>query len=99
MIRAEKRCFKVGEYNRMGEAGVFSEDDRIELVEGEVFEVTPIGRRHASCVRRLTETFRRCSQVILWVRNPIQLNVFNEVQPDVALLKRGGLLLPFAPDG
>ena len=88
MIRAEKRYFKVGEYNRMGEAGVFSEDDRVELVEGEIVEMTPIGRRHASCVDRLTELLSGRSGVILRVQNPVQLDVFNEVQPDVALLKR-----------
>lgn len=87
-IQAEKRYFKVGEYNRMGEAGVFSEDDRVELVEGEIVEMTPIGRRHASCVGRLTEIFGQYSESIVWVQNPVQLDVFTEVQPDVALLKR-----------
>jgi Uma2 family endonuclease len=87
-IQVEKRYFKVDVYHRMGEAGVFSEDDRVELVEGEIVEMTPIGRRHASCVGRLTEILGQYSQTIIWVQNPVQLDVFTEVQPDVALLKR-----------
>lgn len=87
-IQIERRYFKVDEYHRMGEAGVFSEDDRVELVEGEIVEMTPIGRRHASCVGRLTEIFGGYSQAILWVQNPVQLDVYTEVQPDVALLRR-----------
>jgi Uma2 family endonuclease len=87
-IQVEKRYFKVGEYHRMGESGVFSEDDRIELVEGEIVEMTPIGRRHASCVDRLTELLSGQPGVIVRVQNPVQLDVFTEVQPDVALLKR-----------
>ena len=87
-IQVEKRYFKVDDYRRMGEAGVFSEDDRVELVEGEIVEMTPIGRRHASCVDRLTELFSEQPGVIVRVQNPVQLDVYTEVQPDVALLKR-----------
>ena len=87
-IQVEKRYFKVDDYRRMGEAGVFSEDDRVELIEGEIVEMTPIGRRHAACVGRLTEVLGGYSQAILWVQNPVQLDVYTEVQPDVALLRR-----------
>ncbi|CAN5806088.1 Uma2 family endonuclease [soil metagenome] len=87
-VHTEKRYFKVDEYHRMGEAGVFPEDDRVELVEGEIIEMTPIGRRHASCVGRLTEILGRLSQTVLWVQNPIQLDALTELQPDIALLKR-----------
>ena len=49
--------FTVAEYHRMGEAGIFHEDDRVELLDGRVVEMTPIGRDHAGCVNRLTELF------------------------------------------
>ncbi len=87
-IQVEKRYFKVNDYRRMGEAGVFSEDDRVELVEGEIVEMTPIGRRHAACVDRLTELLSEQPGVIVRVQNPVQLDVYTEVQPDVTLLKR-----------
>src|SRR5712692_9820681 len=45
--------FTVDEYHRMGQAGVFPEDHRVELIDGQVVEMTPIGDRHAACVRRL----------------------------------------------
>ncbi len=44
--------FTVEEYRKMGEAGIFSEDDRVELIDGEVVEMAPIGWRHALCVTR-----------------------------------------------
>lgn len=87
-IQIEKRYFKVGEYHRMGEAGVFSEDDRVELIAGEIVEMPPIGRRHAACVDRLTELFSGQPGVIVRVQNPVRLDEFTEVRPNVALLRR-----------
>jgi len=51
-----RRWFTAGEYNRMVEAGILTEDDRVELIEGEIVEMSPIGSRHAACVNRLTST-------------------------------------------
>lgn len=47
-----KRWFNVSEYYRMAEVGILKPDDRVELIEGEVLEVRPIGSRHAACVKR-----------------------------------------------
>lgn len=49
-----RRRFSVEQYHRLAQAGFFSEDDRVELIEGETVEMVPIGRRHAACVARLT---------------------------------------------
>jgi Uma2 family endonuclease len=89
-VQIARHWFTVAEYNRMGETGIFSEDDRVELIEGEIFEMSPIGRRHAACVDRLTELFSEQLQrrAIIRVQNPIVLNDYSEPQPDVALLKR-----------
>ena len=48
-----KRRFSVDEFHQMAEAGIFGDGDRVELLAGEVVEMTPIGSRHAACVRRL----------------------------------------------
>lgn len=89
-VQIAKHWFTVAEYDRMGEAGILTEDDRVELVEGEIIEMSPIGERHAACVDRLAELFSEQLQrrVIVRVQNPIQLGSFSEPQPDIALLKR-----------
>jgi len=83
-----RRRFTVDEYHRMAEAGILGEDDRVELIEGEIVTMSPIGSRHASCVAKLTALFSRVQeQWIVWVQNPIRLGKHSEPQPDVALLK------------
>jgi Uma2 family endonuclease len=49
--------FTIDDDHRMGEAGILSEDDRVELLDGEIVEMTPIGSLHASCVKRLVAVF------------------------------------------
>jgi Uma2 family endonuclease len=89
-VQIVRRHFNVTEYYRMAAAGVLSEDDRVELIEGEIVEMNPIGSRHAACVGRLTELLGRLAggEAIVWVQNPVQVNDFSEPLPDVALLKR-----------
>ena len=87
-VQLLRRCFTVEEYHRMGQFGILSEDDRVELIEGEIVEMTPIGSRHAACVARLTALFSRVQpRGIVWVQNPIRLGQRSEPQPDLALLR------------
>lgn len=82
-----RRLFSVEEYHQMTRAGIFTEDDRVELIEGEIVEMTPIGSHHASCVARLTALFSRIQrQSIVWVQNPVRLEEHSEPHPDLALL-------------
>jgi Uma2 family endonuclease len=87
-VQVEKRVFNVGEYHKMSEVGILSEGDRVELIEGEIVKMSPIGRRHAACVNRITALFahRAGSSAIVSVQNPILLNEDSEPQPDIALL-------------
>ena len=73
----------------MGETGIFPPDARVELIEGEIIEMSPIGSRHAACVELLAEQIRELVKGIFLVRtqNPIVLDDFSEPQPDVAVLK------------
>src|SRR5258708_2048030 len=82
------RRFTVDEYHRMGRAGVFHEDDRVELLEGQIVEMSPIGPAHAGCVAVLTGVLSRRGgeSVVVWVQNPVDLGERSEPQPDVALL-------------
>src|SRR2546423_6539954 len=89
-VQIAKHWFTVAEYERMGEAGIFAADDRVELIEGEIVEMSPIGKRHAACVDMLAELLRDQLQhsVTIRVQNPIQLDDYSEPQPDIAILKR-----------
>lgn len=85
--------FSVDDYYRMAESGILCEDDRVELLDGLVVEMSPIGSRHAECVRRITdrlyETVR--SRTVISVQAPIRLDDRSEPEPDIALVrKRGG---------
>jgi Uma2 family endonuclease len=81
--------FTVAEFERMGEAGVFTKDARLELIEGEIIEMSPIGSRHAACVKFLSRFLNRTVGDIALVstQDPIRLNDFSEPEPDLALLR------------
>jgi len=83
------RRFTVDEYHRMGEAGIFHENDRVELIHGQVVEMTPIGPGHSGCVGALTTLLSRRAgaAVLVWVQNPVQLGEYEAPQPDLALLR------------
>jgi Uma2 family endonuclease len=88
-VQAPRRLFTVREFHRMAEAGVFSEDDRVELLAGEIVEMTPIGSRHAACVKRLNAMLSSCvgMSLIVSVQDPIELGDHSEPQPDLAVLR------------
>ncbi len=88
-VQASKRLFTVTEYYQMAQAGIFSESDRVELLEGEIFEMSPISSRRASCVSRLNYLLhdRVRDRAIVSVQNPVRLSDYSEPQPDIAVLK------------
>ena len=83
------RQFNTEEFHRMADAGIFGENDRLELIDGGIFEMTPIGPFHAECVRRLTKLLyqRVGNHAEVSVQNPIQLGPQTELYPDIALLR------------
>ena len=90
-MRAEvtKKLFTVDDYYRMAEVGILKPEDRVELLEGEIVEMSPIGNRHAGCVNRVNDlfTFLFRGKAIVTVQNPARLNQYNEPQPDFVLAK------------
>jgi len=80
----------VHEYHQMAEAGIFGEDSRIELIDGDLIDMAPIGQGHAGVVNALAAAFfRACGDhAIVSVQNPIRLDPTSEPQPDVAILRR-----------
>lgn len=81
--------FTVDDYYRMAEAGVFHENDRVELIGGQVVEMTPIGPGHSGCVGALTRllSLRVGDAALVWVQNPLRVGKHDEPQPDLLLLR------------
>ncbi|HEV8588836.1 MAG TPA: Uma2 family endonuclease [Pyrinomonadaceae bacterium] len=86
---ARQHHFTVSEYERMGQTGVFAPDARVELIEGEIIEMSPIGSPHAACVELAAENIRQQvrGRFLVRTQNPIVLDDFSEPQPDIAVLK------------
>ncbi len=84
-----KRLFNVDEYYRLAEKGILSDDERVELIHGEIFEKSPKGSRHIACVNRLNSILSKMPDEsgILSVQNPISIDEFSEPEPDIAILK------------
>jgi Uma2 family endonuclease len=88
-INLKRRCFTVEEYHRMGEAGILTDEDRVELIDGEIVEMTPIGLRHASCVMFLNQVFTLAlvGRAVVSPQGPLRLGERLEFQPDIVLLR------------
>jgi Uma2 family endonuclease len=86
-IQIERKLFTVDEYERMLSAGVLGEDDRLELLEGEILAMSPIGGLHIQIVNRLTRLLiqRLQDRAVVSVQNPIRLSN-SEPQPDLTIL-------------
>jgi Uma2 family endonuclease len=90
MIGAVKRYrFTVDQYHRMGEVGILSPECRVELVNGEIFEMSPINPWHAGVVNRLNHRFVTGlgDRAVVHVQNPTIVDRHSEPQPDLMLLK------------
>ncbi len=80
----------VDEYYRMAEVGLLAPDARVELIEGEIIDMAPIGTKHAAVVDALAEQFAESlrKRAIVAVQRPTRLSANSETQPDLALLRR-----------
>lgn len=79
----------IHEWQRLGEANIFPPGSRIELIEGEILEMAPIGSNHAGHSKRLNNLFTLLvkDRAITAVQDPLQLGKFSEPEPDFMLLK------------
>jgi Uma2 family endonuclease len=85
----QRHRITVDEYHRMAEVGLLAPEARVELIEGEIIDMAPIGPPHSSVVNQLTRLLVRAldDQAIVQVQGPIRLSRSSEPQPDLALLK------------
>jgi Uma2 family endonuclease len=89
-IQSESQKFSVAEFYKLAEAGILSEDDRVELLDGQIMTMAPIGENHRTVVDRLAEIFidQRNGRYRVGVQNPLRLDDLNEPQPDLVLYAR-----------
>jgi Uma2 family endonuclease len=83
-----RKQFTVDDFARMREAGILTEDDRVELLDGEIYVMSPIGPLHVAIVNKLNKILNKSvgDQGIISVQNPIRLDRLGEPQPDIAVL-------------
>lgn len=84
-----RRPLTVAEYHQMGEAGILTEDDRVELIEGQLVAMSPIGSDHYGTVNGLNRLLVMSvgNRGVVSVQNPVRLNDLTEPQPDFTVLK------------
>ena len=84
-----RRKLTVDEYHRMGESGILHEDERVELLDGELYEMAPIGDDHIGGVISLEYFFgqRLGGRAFVSTQNPIRLSGYSEPEPDIVLLR------------
>jgi Uma2 family endonuclease len=89
MASASLHRFSVKDYYRLAETGVLPPDARVELLDGRIIDMSPIGPLHGGVVKRLTRVFTRFPQGrwLLAVQDPVRLEDHSEPQPDLMLLK------------
>lgn len=88
-LEPTRRPFTVDEYHRMFDTGILTRDDRVELLGGEIVEMTPIGPTHAGCVKRLTRLLieRLGRRAVVGVQDPVILDDLSEPQPDLSVAR------------
>jgi Uma2 family endonuclease len=88
-VAVSRHRLTVADFQRMGEAGILGPDDRVELIAGEIIDMSPIGSLHAALVDRVAGLFHgHCgSRAIVRVQNPLALDDTSQPQPDVAVVR------------
>lgn len=81
--------FTVDDFMRMAEAGILCDDDRVELINGEVRVMSPVGPSHGAVLNRLTMLFspKLVGKAIVSIQNPVQLDDFSEPLPDFVIAR------------
>ena len=88
-IETEKRLFTRDDLSKMYDAGILDEDERVELLDGEIIVMSNPGRRHVACTNRTTKRFIQAfgDRAIVSIQNPFVLDLYNEPKPDVVVVR------------
>lgn len=84
-----KKRFTADEYHRMAQVGILCEDDRVELMDGEIIVMSPIGPRHMACVSRATHALVKAvgDDAIVQPQGSVRLDLYYEPEPELVLLR------------
>ncbi|MEO0895393.1 MAG: Uma2 family endonuclease [Bacteroidota bacterium] len=88
-LQLQRLRLSISQYNKMIDAGILTENDKVELINGEIIQMSPIGHKHITTVNRLNMLFASqfAPEAIVSIQNPVQLGTYNEPEPDVVLIK------------
>jgi Uma2 family endonuclease len=88
-VEPSRKRFTADEFERMSAAGIFREEDRVELIDGEIVEMSPVGPGHAACVANLTKKLiiGVGDWAIVWIQSGAKVALESLPQPDLALLR------------
>lgn len=88
-LAQQRRWFTVDDFYKMADSGILARDERVELIEGEILEMPPVGSRHAACVKRLIHFLSSAlgDRALLGAQDPIRLDDFSEPEPDISVLR------------
>lgn len=94
MVVLLHKKFTTKQYHHMAATGILTPQDRVELIDGEIIQMSPIGRQHAMCVDGLNDAFGFAlrPEAIVRVQNPVTLGDRSEPEPDLAILSRAAWL-------
>lgn len=86
-ILPQRRLFTADEYEKLAEVGILREDERVELIEGEIYAMSRIGSPHSACVSRFTSQLpaRLAGRAIVRVQDPIRIGQRSEPEPDFSI--------------
>ena len=89
-IAPTRHRLNIDAYYRMAEAGILLDPHRVELIDGEIFDMAAIGSPHAAITNRAARLFSRAlpdEVALVSVQSPVRLDAYNEPQPDLMLLR------------
>lgn len=89
MAEVLKRLVNRDEYFRMAEVGMLTPNDRVELLNGEIYEMSPVGSRHSSVVKKLAKILHdmHSANILIGVQDHVNFNQYNQPEPDISVLK------------
>ncbi|MEM9718743.1 MAG: Uma2 family endonuclease [Bacteroidota bacterium] len=88
-VKLKRHTITVEDYLQMFQVGILSESDKVELINGEIFSMSPVGSRHIYYVNQLNHLFHALlgNKAVVSIQNPFKLDSHSEPEPDIALLK------------